>query len=115
MTVLITGVGGLIGAAAARRFAKDHKVVGVDNDMRAYFFGAEASTAWAVAELEAVLGHRFTPVNADIRDRAAGYPVSIVKAGMTAAGRSAGPVRPPLTDLTAAELAELTDLVKRIV
>jgi 5-dehydro-4-deoxyglucarate dehydratase len=46
-----------------------------------------------------------------IRDRRPGYAVSIVKAGMTAAGRPAGPVRPPLTDLTAAELAELADLV----
>ncbi|GAA0304384.1 5-dehydro-4-deoxyglucarate dehydratase [Kineococcus aurantiacus] len=51
----------------------------------------------------------------EIRDRAAGYPVSIVKAGMTAAGRPAGPVRPPLTDLTAGELTELTDLVKKVV
>ncbi|WP_432540811.1 5-dehydro-4-deoxyglucarate dehydratase [Kineococcus sp. SYSU DK002] len=51
----------------------------------------------------------------DIRNRAAGYPVSIVKAGMTAVGRSAGPVRPPLTDLTDSELAELTDLVKKVV
>lgn len=51
----------------------------------------------------------------DIRNRKAGYSVSIVKAGLTAAGRSAGPVRPPLTDLTPEELAELTDLVKRVI
>ncbi|WP_432562607.1 5-dehydro-4-deoxyglucarate dehydratase [Kineococcus sp. SYSU DK003] len=51
----------------------------------------------------------------DIRNRANGYPVSIVKAGMTAVGRPAGPVRPPLTDLTASELAELTDLVKKVI
>jgi len=50
----------------------------------------------------------------DIRNRSAGYPVSIVKAGMTAAGRTAGPVRPPLTDLKPSELAELTDLVKKV-
>jgi 5-dehydro-4-deoxyglucarate dehydratase len=50
-----------------------------------------------------------------IRDRSAGYGVSIVKAGLTAAGRSAGPVRPPLSDLTAAELHELTDLVKKVI
>jgi 5-dehydro-4-deoxyglucarate dehydratase len=49
-----------------------------------------------------------------IRDRQAGYGVSIVKAGLTAAGRPAGPVRPPLVDLTDAELAELTDLVKKV-
>ncbi|MBQ1123329.1 5-dehydro-4-deoxyglucarate dehydratase [Streptomyces sp. B15] len=46
-----------------------------------------------------------------LRDRRPGYAVSIVKAGMTATGRSAGPVRPPLTDLTADELAELTALI----
>lgn len=49
-----------------------------------------------------------------IRNRRNGYAVSIVKAGMTAVGRSAGPVRPPLTDLTADELAELSDLVKQV-
>lgn len=51
----------------------------------------------------------------EIRNRRAGYAVSIVKAGLTASGRGAGPVRPPLTDLTEAELAELTDLVKKVV
>lgn len=50
----------------------------------------------------------------EIRDRKAGYGVSIVKAGLNAAGRPAGAVRPPLTDLTDDELAELTDLVKRV-
>ena len=50
-----------------------------------------------------------------IRDRQAGYGVSIVKAGLTAAGHPAGPVRPPLTDLTSDELAELTDLVKKVI
>ena len=50
----------------------------------------------------------------EIRDRTPGYAVAIVKAGMTAVGRSAGPVRPPLTDLTPAELAELTDVVKGV-
>ncbi len=49
-----------------------------------------------------------------IRDRRAGYGVSIVKAGLTAAGRPAGPVRPPLTDLTPDELAELSALVKKV-
>ena len=35
----------------------------------------------------------------DIRDRVPGYAVSIVKGGMNAIGRPAGPVRPPLQDL----------------
>ncbi|MBM7807789.1 5-dehydro-4-deoxyglucarate dehydratase [Geodermatophilus bullaregiensis] len=50
----------------------------------------------------------------DIRDRARGYAVSIVKAGLTAVGRGGGPVRPPLSDLTEAELAELTALVDKV-
>lgn len=47
----------------------------------------------------------------DIRDRHKGYGVSIVKAGLTAIGRSAGPVRPPLQDLTEDELAALSALI----
>ena len=50
----------------------------------------------------------------DIRDRTQGYAVSIVKAGLAAVGRPAGPVRPPLTDLREAEVAELRDLIARI-
>ena len=50
----------------------------------------------------------------DIRDRRKGYAVSIIKAGLTAVGRSGGPVRPPLTDLTAEERSALTELVGRI-
>jgi dihydrodipicolinate synthase/N-acetylneuraminate lyase len=50
-----------------------------------------------------------------IRDREAGYGVSIVKAGLSAAGRPAGPVRPPLVDLGKEELAELTDLVQNVI
>jgi 5-dehydro-4-deoxyglucarate dehydratase len=50
----------------------------------------------------------------DIRDRQRGYAVSIVKAGLTAIGRDGGRVRPPLTDLTEAELAELTTLISKV-
>jgi 5-dehydro-4-deoxyglucarate dehydratase len=46
-----------------------------------------------------------------IRNRRKGYAVSIVKAGMKAVGRPAGPVRSPLTDLTDAEQQELTKLI----
>jgi 5-dehydro-4-deoxyglucarate dehydratase len=46
-----------------------------------------------------------------IRNRRRGYAVSIVKAGMKAVGRSAGPVRPPLMELTEAEMGELNTLV----
>ncbi len=50
----------------------------------------------------------------DIRDRTQGYAVSIVKGGLAAIGRPAGPVRPPLTDLREDEVAELKDLIDRI-
>ncbi|MGW2340155.1 5-dehydro-4-deoxyglucarate dehydratase [Streptomyces sp. NPDC001661] len=50
----------------------------------------------------------------EIRNRKNGYAVSIVKAGLTATGHPAGPVRPPLTDLEPAELDALTALIKGI-
>ncbi|HEV7650330.1 MAG TPA: 5-dehydro-4-deoxyglucarate dehydratase [Actinophytocola sp.] len=50
----------------------------------------------------------------EIRDRRAGYAVSMVKAALTAVGRPAGPVRPPLTDLTDTELGELKALVDKV-
>ncbi|WNG26533.1 5-dehydro-4-deoxyglucarate dehydratase [Cystobacter fuscus] len=46
-----------------------------------------------------------------IRNRKKGYAVSIVKAGMRAMGRPAGPVRPPLVDLTESEFGELKTLL----
>lgn len=46
-----------------------------------------------------------------IRSRRKGYAVSIVKAGMRAIGRAAGPVRPPLTDLDSTELDDLKKLI----
>lgn len=49
-----------------------------------------------------------------IRNRKKGYAVSIIKAGMRSIGRDSGPVRPPLTDLTASEQAELDALVARL-
>ena len=72
MTVaIITGSAGLIGAEATRFFAgKGLQVVGLDNDMRRYFFGAEASTAWSRKRLEEeVAGYVHHAV--DIRDEAA--------------------------------------------
>jgi 5-dehydro-4-deoxyglucarate dehydratase len=47
----------------------------------------------------------------DIRNRHKGYAVSIVKAGMRAVGRPAGPVRTPLTDLDQSEMEALTKLI----
>ena len=68
-TVIITGSGGLIGSESARAFARaGHDVVGVENDMRAWFFGADASTAHTTARLQSELGDSFRSVALDIRD-----------------------------------------------
>ena len=47
----------------------------------------------------------------DLRNRTAGYAVSIVKAGARIVGHDAGPVRPPLTDLTPEECDRLATLI----
>ncbi len=50
---IITGSGGLIGSESVEFFAsKFDKVIGIDNDMRQYFFGAESSTNWNVQRLK---------------------------------------------------------------
>jgi len=49
-----------------------------------------------------------------IRNRRAGYAVSIVKAGAKLVGHDAGPVRAPLTDLTEEEMAQLDVLIKKL-
>ena len=68
---IVTGSGGLIGSETVR-FLHDKglDVVGLDNDMRKYFFGEEGSTAWKTAELVAALP-RFDHRPIDIRDEAA--------------------------------------------
>ncbi len=46
---LITGSGGLIGSESVEFFAdKFDLVIGIDNDLRQYFFGKDASTNWNV-------------------------------------------------------------------
>jgi 5-dehydro-4-deoxyglucarate dehydratase len=49
-----------------------------------------------------------------LRNRVPGYAVSIVKAGATLVGHSAGPVRAPLTDLHADEMAQLKALIDQL-
>lgn len=65
---LVTGSAGLIGAETVRFMSgKGFSVVGIDNDMRRYFFGAEASTDWSRRQLqESVPG--YVHHAADIRD-----------------------------------------------
>jgi 5-dehydro-4-deoxyglucarate dehydratase len=48
-----------------------------------------------------------------IRNRRKGYPVSIVKAGLRAVGRDAGPVRAPLVDLSEQDQSDLAALIER--
>ena len=49
-----------------------------------------------------------------IRNKGQGYAVSIVKAGATIAGHSAGPVRPPLSELKRGEVQELKALIESL-
>jgi CDP-paratose 2-epimerase len=66
---IVTGSAGLIGAEASKRFAREGlEIVGVDNNLRAYFFGNEASTLESRLQLEkSVSGYRHCAL--DIRDR----------------------------------------------
>ena len=50
---------------------------------------------------------------ADIRDRVPGYPVSLIKGGLKAVGRDPGAVRPPLTDATRNDVADLTEIIRK--
>lgn len=50
---LITGSGGLIGSESVEFFSeKFDQVIGIDNDMRAKFFGPEASVQWNIDRLK---------------------------------------------------------------
>src|SRR6184192_4423505 len=70
-TIIVTGSAGLIGSETVKTFAKEAgRVVGIDNDMRAQFFGPEASTRKTRDDLIAsVRGYQHH--NIDIRDRGA--------------------------------------------
>jgi CDP-paratose 2-epimerase len=66
---IVTGSGGLIGSAAVRRFVEDgYDVIGVENDMRARFFGPDASTADNTRRLLEAYD-TFHSVELDVRDR----------------------------------------------
>jgi 5-dehydro-4-deoxyglucarate dehydratase len=60
-----------------------------------------------------LLDEFFLPLIA-LRNRGQGYAVSIVKAGATLVGHSAGPVRPPLSELKTNEVEELRGLIARL-
>lgn len=66
---LVTGSAGLIGSEAAKFFhEKGFCIVGLDNDMRSYFFGDAASTKWKKDELQETL-ENYIHRNVDIRDQ----------------------------------------------
>ena len=75
------------------------------------FYNAHAANDTATTDR--LINDFFLPY-LDIRNRCAGYAVSIVKAGATIVGHSAGPVRPPLSDLKSDEVEALRALVKRL-
>ena len=67
-TIIVTGSGGLIGSEAAKFFHEQgYRIIGIDNDMRAYFFGESASTEWNKQKLESSLKN-YVHYNTDIRD-----------------------------------------------
>ena len=68
---LITGASGLIGSQAVEFFAqKGFYIVGIDNEMRRYFFGEDASTRWNQKRLAGRIKN-YTHQNIDIRDQKA--------------------------------------------
>ncbi|MFJ4650986.1 5-dehydro-4-deoxyglucarate dehydratase [Nocardia sp. NPDC088792] len=115
----LTYIGGL---PTAETFALPYTEMGVTTYSSAIFnfapkFALDFYQAVRAHDREAVYARlrSFVLPYLDIRDRRPGYAVSIVKAGLRAAGRPSSRVRPPLTDLTADELTELTALVTTIV
>jgi CDP-paratose 2-epimerase len=104
---LITGAAGLVGAEAVRTFAaRGFDVVGIDNNMRAYFFGEDGSTVASRQQLVRDV-RAYTHADADIRDQQAmsrifsryGTDVSVVihAASQPSHDWSA---REPITDFT---------------
>jgi CDP-paratose 2-epimerase len=68
---VVTGSGGLIGSETVQRLLKEgYEVVGMDNDMRSYFFGADASTSGTLEKLVG-LGSSYHHEAVDIRDEQA--------------------------------------------
>jgi CDP-paratose 2-epimerase len=69
-SVLVTGSSGLIGSEAVTYFDNSGwRVIGIDNNMRADFFGPKGDTTWNLNRLKASTKH-FTHITLDIRDRA---------------------------------------------
>lgn len=70
-TALVTGAGGLIGAECVHEFVRaGYEVLGIDNDMRARYFGPAASTQAVTDHLSATLPE-YHHIAVDIRDEVA--------------------------------------------
>jgi CDP-paratose 2-epimerase len=66
---IVTGSGGLIGSESVRRFVElGYDVIGLENDMRAQFFGRDASTTHTTETLLRSHGEAFRSLEVDIRD-----------------------------------------------
>lgn len=106
------------GLPTAEVFAGAYKAMGVPvyssavfnfvPKMAMEFYNAHA--AGDIATTNRLIDSFFLPYVA-LRNRKAGYAVSIVKAGAKLAGYDAGPVRSPLIDLTTAEVEMLHKLM----
>ena len=69
MKVLVTGSSGLIGSEAVQYYDREgYQVIGVDNNMRAEFFGSQGDTTWNLSRLKNAT-KQFEHRNIDIRDR----------------------------------------------
>ena len=104
---VITGSSGLIGSETAKFLhKKGMDVVGIDNDMRKYFFGEEASTEWNTEQLKKDLKN-YTHHAIDIRDEASinklfsdlGNSVSLIVHAASQPSHDWA-AREPLTDFT---------------
>jgi len=66
---IVTGSGGLIGSESVSHFVEaGYDVIGLENDMRSYFFGPSASTAEQTEHLLATYPGSFRSMPIDIRD-----------------------------------------------
>jgi len=72
-----------------------------------------AHHAGDTATTNRLLDEFFLPLVA-LRNQGQGYAVSLVKAGATLIGHSAGPVRPPLSELKPAEIDQLGQLISKL-
>ncbi|MET7489619.1 5-dehydro-4-deoxyglucarate dehydratase [Streptomyces sp. NPDC005538] len=106
------------GAATAEIQARAYATVGVPAYSSAvHAFAPEIAGAFFTAlrdgddkAVERLLREFYVPL-VELRDRVPGYAVSLVKSAARLRGCPVGPVRAPLTDPSAADLAELTALL----